>query len=231
MSYDRLCYLLENPLRVTTSINSTFGHYFGGATEVGGLPTGGRIQRILTLDPTDPLLSFLPFSDLRELPFLMDFGEGDICYSMTSGGGVTLHTAAISDSKPFFSQPFARTNVGLQRIPYEQYRAAIFAEAGLRLTTNFFTVEDTRLLEELGETFTQVAGAPIYGTHFGPYCRNPNCMGYDQSGISGTLTRPLVAISQQPAPGIDFEEFPCDPAIEFSLCLSCNSLSGAVIPD
>ena len=78
--------VLQNPLKAVPSPSPGNGHYFGGELGTSLGLVSPRFARILTLDLEDPLLGFLRFTGLRELPLLMDFERGCISYTVIENG-------------------------------------------------------------------------------------------------------------------------------------------------
>jgi hypothetical protein len=217
--------LRRSPLKVLPGASQSHDHYFGGGLALPGLDSS-RFARILTLDLRDPLLSFLRFppSNLT-LSLVMDFAEGYISYSLNpSGSSIDLHSPEATTSKSLLDEQLLQHPARLAVIPYEQYRAAALQSAAL--DDSYLSAEDRSALLDLGEEFTQIGGKLLRGSDYSPYCSNPAC-----SGCGTEVTTPFASISQAPAPGLWLGSLPNDPAVEFSLCQSCHSISGTVIVD
>ncbi len=216
--------LLRSPLKVTAADGDAFAHYFGGtAAELGLDPQ--RYTRTLTLDLNDPSLSFLRFPrSIVQLPLLMDFAEGYISYSLKADGAVKLHSPASTKAESLLDESLEEHPARLDCIPYRQYRAALLRSAVIDET--FLSEEDLAEVRLLGEDFSQIGGSLLQGSNYHPYCSNPEC-----SGFGTQVTSSLASIAREPAPGISLGFLPNDPAVEFSLCQSCHSISGTVIVD
>ena len=184
-----------------------------------------RFARLLTLDLRDPVLSFLRFPEAaHELPLLMDFAEGYISYSLGADRSVELHSPAASTAATLLEEQLGSHPAHLEAIPYDQYRAAVFRSA--IIDESFLSPQDRLALAQLGEEFTQVGGALVHGSSFQPYCANPRC-----SGCGIEVNHSLASIAQEPAPTVSLAFLPNDPAVEFSFCRSCHSISGTVVVD
>jgi len=217
--------LRRSPLKVVPGPAGPDSHYFGGALGPSVPLDPSRYARVLTLNLRDPLLSILRFPQhIAHLPLLMDFAEGHISYSLGVQGSVVLHSGGGSKSQSLLDGQLIHHPVSLEPIPYEQYRAAVFRAAVI--DESFLTEADRSAVLRLGEGFTQVGGKLLRGSGYQPYCSNPNCLGH-----GGQVTHALASIAQEPAPGISLGFLPYDPALEFSLCLTCHSISGTVIAD
>lgn len=217
--------LRRSPLKVLPGASQSHAHYFGGELALARLDSS-RFARLLTLDLQDPLLSFLRFPPTTvTLPLLMDFAEGYISYSLgQDGSSIELHSPEVSSAESLLDDQLPQHPAHLERIPYEQYRAAAFRSAVL--DESYLSDEDRSALHQLGEEFTQVGGELLRGSSYSPYCSNPACMG------RGTLvTASLASVTQSPAPGIRLGFLPNDPSVEFSFCQSCHSISGTVVVD
>lgn len=216
--------LLRSPLKAIGAEGGAFAHYFGGSAAGLGLDPQ-RFARILTLDLADPDLSFLRFpNSIGQLPLLMDFAEGYISYSLMEDGSVKLHSPAESSAESLLDESLDEYPARLESIPYRQYRAALLRAAVIDET--FLSEEDQAQVQLLGEEFTQVGGRLLHGSDYRPYCSNPEC-----SGCGTQVTSSLAAIAQEPAHGISLGFLASDPAVEFSLCQSCHSVSGTVVVD
>lgn len=216
--------LRRNPLKVIPGASRSGSHYFGGPLELAELDPQ-RFARVLTLDLRDPMLSFLRFpAPITELPLLMDFCEGYISYSIQDNGSVELHSPVSAGSESLLEEQLSRHPAQLESIPYEHYRAAVFQSAVI--DDSFLTAEDQSAVRLLGEDFTQVGGVLLHGSDYRPYCSNPAC-----SGCGTQVTSSLASIAREPAPGVSLGYLPDDPAIEFSFCQSCHSISGSVVVD
>jgi hypothetical protein len=217
--------LRRSPLKVLPGASQPHAHYFGGELVLSQLDES-RFARLLTLDLRDPLLSFLRFpSTVTTLPLVMDFAEGYISYSLgLNGSDIDLHSPEATETESLLDEQLPIHPAHLEVISYEQYRAAALRSAVL--DESYLSEADRTALRELGEEFTQLGGDLIRGSDYSPYCSNPACSGYGCQ-----VTSPFVSISQAPAPGLWLGSLPNDPAIEFSLCQSCHSISGTVIVD
>lgn len=214
--------LLRSPLKVNAGDPGPFGHYFGGTAASLDLDPL-RFARVLTLHLADPALSFLRFpKQITYLPLLMDFAEGYISYSLKEDGAIALYSPISSQSASLLDEPLGRHSAYLQAIPYTQYRAALLQSAVI--DESYLSQEDQAEVQLLGEEFTQIGGSLLRGADYRPYCSNPNC-----SGCGTQVTSSLASIAREPAPGVSFGFLPDDPAMEFSLCQSCHSLSGTVV--
>jgi hypothetical protein len=179
---------------------------------------------LLTLDLDDPLLSFLRLEQPRKIPLIMDFAEGNVAYSLRSDGTIELHSHSNSGAASLRKRPFEAHPARLVPFTYDQYRAAALASAVA--DQGFLSAQDKELLLSLGKSYTQVGGRHLRGSTYSPYCHNPACLGH---GSAVMLS--LVTLSQLPAPGNELDFLPYDPAVEFSLCMTCHSLAGIIIPD
>jgi hypothetical protein len=176
--------VLQNPLKAVHDLNPKYQHYFGGelGKELG--VHSPRYSRIITLDLEDPLLGFLRFNKLHELPLLMDFESGWISYSVGEDNSVSLHNPRIpSPESVLHEEPLPRSNFRLERLPYGEYRAAIFASAVFQ---DYLAPEDKAALERLGESYTQIGGYHARSQGYQPYCANPDCEGH---GTQVTIQR------------------------------------------
>lgn len=216
--------VLRNPLKAIETSAADFSHFFGG--ELGDAcrldPT--RYARVMTLDLSDPLLSFLRFQDLNELPLLMDFAAGSIAYKVLQGGVVQVHEPSESSDESMLDEPLERSPFRLERIPYEQYRAAAFASAVI--DEGFLTTEDRHMLSQLGESYTQVGGRHARAYNYQPYCGNPECDGHGTQ-----ITQLLATVAQEQSTLASLGFLPNDPAVEFSFCMHCHSIVGSIAVD
>ena len=216
--------ILRSPLTVVPDKAPTYRHYFGGPSEGLGVSAGLRFARVLTLDLLDPQLSFLRFDGPKELPLVMDFAEGAIDYSVRHDASLILHSKGETEVESLLESELPRHGARLEPISYEQYRAAIFASAGP--DESFLSAEDLAALQSLGESYTQVGGSHARASAYRPYCANPACEGHGTQ-----VTQVLATISQVPAPGVSLDFLPYDPAVEYTFCMNCHSISGVIVPD
>lgn len=217
--------VLRSPLKAVLDSSACYRNYFGGQLRVNGLPETGRFARVLTLDLRDPQLAFLRFPIGDELPLLMDFAEGAIAYSVKPEGVIQLHSSLDSDEESLLEESeLPEQSIRLEPIAYEQYRAAVFSAAVV--DDSYLSAEDAVALSSLGENLTQIGGRQIRGSSYTPYCTNPSCEGH-----GSLITQSLVTIGQEPAPQVSLGFLPYDPAIEYSFCMNCHSISGIIIPD
>lgn len=213
--------LLRHPLKIVPISDApVFRHRFGGPLQLPDLAEDGRVLRVLTLDLDDPLLSFLRFPLRGELPLLMDFSSGAIAYSATAGGGVQFHED-LGDDESMFDDTWHAHPARLEAIPYEQYRAGVFAST--IIDRDFLSPADREAEEALGESFSQVGGHSLQGARYQPYCTNPECPGFGRQVMSH-----LATISQEPAPGMSMYFLPGDPALDYAFCQTCHAISGSV---
>lgn len=194
-----------------------------------GLPDDPRYIHVLTLDLSDPALSFLKLDAAESLPLLMNVADGFVSYSIVGENEVRLHTARGNQEPVFEISPMARRPLAAVPFTYEQYRAAALASAAFE---DYLSSEDRRHLESLGETYSQIGGAHSLTGSFSPYCSNPDCLGYpenpDHVGIQGAVTDMLASIEKQLAPDVSFDYCPNDIAFVYSICAQCKSISGEV---
>jgi hypothetical protein len=216
--------ILRAPHTVVPDVAPVHRHFFGGSAQGLGVAGGGRFARVLTLDLRDPKLSFLRFPGGNELPLVMDFAAGAIDYSVRNDGSIILHSEAAGDAESLLESELPTHGARLEPFSYEQYRAAIFASSGP--DESFLSAEDAAALKSLGEIYTQVGGSHARSTAYRPYCANPECAGHGTQ-----VTQVLATISQVPAPGVSLDFLPYDPAIEYTFCMNCHSISGAIVPD
>ena len=216
--------VLRSPHTVVPDAAPAHRHYFGGSAKGLGLEGTGRFARVLTLDLRDPTLAFLRFPAQIELPLVMDFVGGSIDYSVRDDGSLLLHSQSASEGDSLLKSEFPSHGARLDPMTYEQYRAAIFASSGP--DESFLSADDAAALRSLGESYTQVGGSHARSTAYRPYCANPQCTGHGTQ-----VTQVLATIGQTPAPGVSLEFLPYDPAIEYTFCTNCHSISGAIVPD
>jgi len=215
----------RSPLIVVPDPMPEYGHYFGGPLGALGLhDSHERFARVLTLDLSDPKMSFLRLKGPDQLPLVMDFAEGAIDYSVRQDGSLLLHSKADSEADSLLEVELARHGARLERMPYEQYRASIFSSQGP--DDAFLSPDDRDALNALGETYTQVGGSHARSSGYQPYCANPACAGHGTQ-----VTQVLATVSQSPAPDVSLDFLPYDPAIEFTFCMNCHSISGVIVPD
>lgn len=216
--------LHRHPFKVVPSQElGDFRHRFGGPIDLQSLSTSASIARVLTLDLNDPPLAFLRFPRPGELPLLMDFASGAIDYSATPDGDVRLHRE-LGDGESLLDEAWPVCAARLEPIPYDQYRAGLFASAVV--DHDFLSPRDRRALEALGESFCQLAGRSLQGPGHQPYCTNPDCLGF-----STQVMAHLATVSQQPTPRLSMDFLPYDPAISYAFCQTCHSISASVIAD
>lgn len=216
--------VLRNPLKAISSEDSQFGHYFDGSLGERIALSPERFFRVMTLNPADPLLNFLRFPNLPELPLIMDFCSGSICYSVLENGSVEVHDTIDEEAESLLEFPLPRSLFFLKPIPYGQYRAAVFARAVI--DDKFLSEEDQDHLRELGESFTQVGGNHPRANNHQPYCGNPVCEGHGTQ-----VTQLLATVAQEPAPETSLGFLPDDPAIEFGFCMNCHCIVGSIAVD
>lgn len=216
--------VLRNPLKTISSETSQFGHYFGGSLGERIALDPERFSRVMTLNPADPLLSFLRFPNLQELPLIMDFCSGSICYSILESGSVEVHGATEEESESLLECPLPKSPFLLRPIPYTQYRAAVFARGVI--DDQFLSEEDQDQLRELGDSFTQIGGNHPRAHNYQPYCGNPECEGHGTQ-----VTQLLATVAQEPAPETSLGFLPDDPAIEFGFCMNCHCIVGSITVD
>lgn len=216
--------ILRNPLKAVAAAAPPFGHYFGGDLGKSLRLDAKRYARIMTLDLADPLLGFLRFPKMAELPLVMDFGAGSICYSVRKNGSIQIHDAAEGEHESLLDEPLASSRFRLEPISYEQYRADALARAVI--DEDFLSAEDRECLRLLGESYTQVGGRHSRAYDYRPQCGNPGCDGYGSLG-----TQLLVTVAQEPTPETSLGFLPDDPAVEFGLCVHCHCIVGAIAID
>jgi hypothetical protein len=214
----------NSPHLVVPDAAPAYRHFFGGSAQGLGIDGGSRFARVLTLDLGDPKLSFLRFPGGAELPLVMDFAEGAIDYSVRDDGSITLHSNVANETKSLLESELPTYGARLESISYEQYRASIFASSGPG--ESFLSADDAAALKSLGESYTQVGGSHAHAMAYRPYCSNRECTGHRTQ-----VTQVLATIAQTPAPGVSLAFLPYDPAIEYSFCTSCHSISGVIVTD
>lgn len=216
--------LLRNPLKAISSETSQFGHYFGGILGERISLDPKRFARVMTLNLADPLLGFLRFPKLQELPLIMDFCSGSICYSVLEDGSVEVHDVAEEESESLVEGALPSSAFRLEPIPYSQYRAAVFARAVI--DDQFLSQEDQDAIRKLGESFTQIGGNHPRAYNYQPYCSNPECEGHGTQ-----VTQLLATVAQEPSPATSLGFLPDDPAIEFGFCMNCHCIVGSIAVD
>jgi hypothetical protein len=216
--------VLRNPLKAIETSEADYSHFFGGELgEACGLDPA-RYARVMSLDLSDPLLSFLRFQNLIELPLLMDFAAGSIAYTVLQGGVVRVHEPPEGSGESLLDEPLPRSPFRLEPIPYEQYRAAAFVSAVI--DDSFLTSADRHALGQLGESYTQVGGHHPRALDYQPYCGNPACDGHGTQ-----VTQLLATVSQEPSTLVSLDFLPDDPAIQFGFCMHCHSIVGSIAVD
>ena len=194
-----------------------------------GLPNTPCFIHVMTLDLSDPALSFLQLDAAGSLPLLMNVGEGFVSYSIAGENEVKLHSPHRNEEPPFEISPTPKHSLAVVPFTYEQYRAASLASAAFE---SYLSSEDRGYLESLGETYSQIGGAHRLAGSFSPYCSNPDCLGYpknpDDVGIQGTVTTMFASIERRLAPDVSFDYCPNDIAFVYSICTLCKSITGEV---
>ena len=116
-----------------------------------------------------------------------------------------------------------KSSFRLEAIPYEEYRAAVFAQSVFQ---DYLKPEDKESLGRLGESYTQVGGHHARAQGYQPYCGNPKCEGH---GTQVTIL--LATIAREPAVDVSLAFLPYDPAVEFSFCQNCHAIQGSIVAD
>lgn len=194
-----------------------------------GLPDDPRFVHVVTLDLSDPALSFLKLDAADTLPLLMNVAEGLVAYSIVGENEVKLHTSPGNEELEFDTSPMPKRPLAAVPFTYEQYRAAALASAAFE---DYLSSEDRRHLESLGRPYSQIGGAHSLAGSFFPYCSNPDCPGYpknpDYVGIQGVVTDMFASIERKLAPDVSFDYCPDEIAFVYSICTQCKSISGQV---
>jgi hypothetical protein len=176
---------------------------------------------LYTLDLSDPLLHFLGIhSPVLPLIFPFTVDGASISYLCTSVGGIQLLgpvPGPRARNWPCAGYPafFPKVPVQVLELSYEEYRTAVFRyrmgyEGWLR-------EDDQKLLESLGDPFTQLGGIqemPM-GEPFSTECPTPKCSG-------GRLWE-LASIQDEPVPGVSIWDG-ADCLLVYFICTGCRAI-------